>query len=188
MNTKITRALEERSGGQCELCANENAATAYAVSPKTNDAIENEVAVCNTCLAALNNTEASVHWQCLSGSIWNPEPSVQALSYRLLHQFKDQEWANDILNSVELDEAVTNWALSAFEVAPLHRDSNGEELQNGDTVVLTQVLNVKGANFMAPKGTVVRKIRLVPDNTEQIEGKVNEQTIVILTKYVRKSS
>jgi len=28
----------------------------------------------------------------------------------------------------------------------------------------------------------------VPDNTDQIEGKVNEQTIVILTKYVRKSA
>jgi protein PhnA len=39
---------------------------------------------------------------------------------------------------------------------------------------------------MAPKGTIVRKIHLVADNNEQIEGKVNEQTIVILTKFVRK--
>ena len=61
-------------------------------------------------------------------------------------------------------------------------------LNNGDTVVLTQQLNVKGASFMAPKGTIVRKIRLVPDNAEQIEGKINDQTIVILTKFVRKSS
>ena len=53
--------------------------------------------------------------------------------------------------------------------------------------MLTQVLNVKGANFMAPKGTIVKKIKLVHDNTEQIEGKVNEQTIVILTKFVKKS-
>ncbi|GAA0559010.1 PhnA domain-containing protein [Chitinophaga japonensis] len=52
-----------------------------------------------------------------------------------------------------------------------------------DTVVLPQGWNVKGASFMAPKGTIVRKIRLVPDNTEQIEGKINEQTIVILTRY-----
>ena len=53
--------------------------------------------------------------------------------------------------------------------------------------MLTQVLNVKGANFMAPKGTIVRKIKLVADNAEQIEGKINGQTIVILTKYVRKN-
>jgi protein PhnA len=48
-------------------------------------------------------------------------------------------------------------------------------------------LSVKGANFTTPKGTIVKKIRLVPDNTEQIEGKVNDQTIVILTKYLKKA-
>jgi protein PhnA len=83
---------------------------------------------------------------------------------------------------------VVTWALSAYQTEAIHVDSNGTELQNGDTIVLTQGLNVKGANFMAPKGTIVRKIRLVPDNPEQIEGKVNEQTIVILTKFVRKSA
>lgn len=182
----ITTTLNERCNGFCELCTVEAATTAYAVSPKNNDNPENEVAICSTCLAALGNTDSAQHWQCLAGSIWNTEPSVQALSYRILHQYKQQEWAAEIMQSVELDETVIHWALSAFEVADIHKDSNGTPLSNGDTVVLTQVLNVKGANFMAPKGTIVRKIRLVPDNTEQIEGKVNEQTIVILTKYVRK--
>ena len=182
----ITTKLQERSNGICELCTVEPATTAYAVSPKNNHAPENEVALCGTCVQALNNPGSAQHWQCLAGSIWNTEPSVQALSYRILHQYKEQEWAADILSSVEPDETVVHWALSAFEVADVHKDSNGTPLSNGDTVVLTQVLNVKGANFMAPKGTIVRKIRLVPDNTEQIEGKVNEQTIVILTKYVRK--
>ena len=60
------------------------------------------------------------------------------------------------------------------------------ELMNGDTVVLTKALNVKGTSFTAAKGTIVKRIRLVPDNTEQIEGKINEQTIVILTKFVKK--
>lgn len=188
MNTTITTSLKNRCNGTCELCNNEQATIAYAVSPKNNDAIENEVAICNTCLAAMEDPAATMHWHCLAGSIWNAEPGVQALSYRILYKHKDQEWAAEIIGAVELDEAVTNWALSAFEVKELHRDSNGNELVNGDTVVLTQGLNVKGASFMAPKGTIIRKIRLVPDNTEQIEGKINDQTIVILTKYVRKSS
>jgi protein PhnA len=34
--------------------------------------------------------------------------------------------------------------------------------------------------------TVVKNIRLVEGNTEQIEGKIEGQSIVILTKYVRK--
>jgi protein PhnA len=45
---------------------------------------------------------------------------------------------------------------------------------------------VKGSTLSAKMGTVVKNIRLVEDNTEQIEGKVDGQQIVLLTKYVRK--
>ncbi len=188
MKSTISSTLQERCQGLCELCSTDSATSAYAVSPKNNDVIENEVALCDQCLSILEGKDAGNHWQCLAGSIWNTEPSVLALSYRILYGLKDQDWANELLTSVDFEESVVTWALSAYQVQAVHVDSNGTELQNGDTVVLTQVLNVKGANFMAPKGTVVRKIRLVPDNPEQIEGKVNEQTIVILTKFVRKSA
>jgi protein PhnA len=187
MKSSLSNKLKERAEGNCELCTANQATVAYAVSPKSNDVIENEVALCDTCLAIVESGEANDHWQCLAGSIWNTEPSVQALSYRLLYGQKDKEWANEILTSVELDETVVTWAESAFAVTALHLDSNGTPLENGDTIVLTQQLNVKGASFMAPKGTIVRKIRLVPDNAEQIEGKINGDTIVILTKFVKKS-
>jgi len=59
-------------------------------------------------------------------------------------------------------------------------------LQNGDTVVLIKSLDVKGSSVNARLGTVVKNIRLVHDNVEQIEGKVEGQTIVVLTKYLRK--
>ena len=188
MNTTITGKLQERSQGLCELCTTEAASIAYAVSPKNNDEIENEVALCSTCASSIGSKDTGMHWQCLAGSIWNTEPSVQALSYRILYGNRDQEWASELMNSVELDESVINWALSVFQVTEAHKDSNGTVLNAGDSVVLTQNLNVKGTNFTATKGTIVRKIRLVPDNAEQIEGKVNEQMIVILTKFVRKSS
>jgi protein PhnA len=47
-------------------------------------------------------------------------------------------------------------------------------------------LDVKGSSIKAPLGTVVKNIKLVKDNFEQIEGKIEGQTIVILTKYLRK--
>ena len=59
-------------------------------------------------------------------------------------------------------------------------------LQSGDNVVLTKSFDVKGSTVNAKVGTVVRNIRLVSTNTEQIEGKIEGQTIVILTKYLRK--
>ncbi len=182
----ISKKLEERCQGLCELCNNLPATHEYTVSPKKDDQIENQVALCDTCLIASDKKDEGDYWRCLEGSIWNQEPSVQALSYRLLQIYKDKEWANNVLSSVEVDENIVQWGMSAFDVIDTHKDTFGNTLENGDTVVLTQGLNVKGTNFTAAKGTIVKRIRLVSNNTEQIEGKINEQTIVILTKFVKK--
>ena len=70
----------------------------------------------------------------------------------------------------------------------IHKDCNGNTLADGDAVVLTQDLNVKGGgNFTAKRGTAVKNIKLDPNNAEYIEGRVEGQYIVILTKYVKKS-
>lgn len=182
----ISTQLKQRNGDLCELCNAENATTAYTVSPKNEDQIENQVALCDTCLKAIDDVNASFHWRCLEGSIWNPEPSIQALSYRIMQNFKNEEWVSSVLNNVDLDENVIDWAMSAFQVADVHKDAFGNILENGDNVVLTQALNVKGTSFTASKGVVVKKIKLVHDNPEQIEGKINDQVIVILCKFVKK--
>ncbi|HEX8516887.1 MAG TPA: PhnA domain-containing protein [Bacteroidia bacterium] len=183
----ISGKLKERNTGLCELCNAENADHEYTVSPKTDDSIENQVALCDTCLTAIDSKDSGFHWRCLEGSIWSPHTSILALSYRILQNYKNEDWAGNLLSSVDWDEKVVQWAMTAFEVPDVHIDAFGNKLQNDDTVVLTQQLNVKGTSFSASKGTVVKKIKLVHDNNEQIEGKINDQTIVILTKYVKKS-
>lgn len=182
----ISNQLKQRNGDLCELCNATNSTTAYTVSPKSDDAIANQVALCDTCLKAMDDKNASFHWRCLEGSIWNTEPSVQALSYRIMQQYKSEEWVSSVLNNVDLDESVVEWSMSAFQVADVHKDAFGNLLENGDNVVLTQALNVKGTSFTASKGVVVKKIKLVHDNPEQIEGKINDQVIVILCKFVKK--
>jgi protein PhnA len=164
----ISPELKQRNHDLCELCNVETPTHDYTVSPKNDDTIDHQVALCDACLAAIDDKEASFHWRWLEGSIWSQEPSVQALSYRILQNFKDEDWANNLLGSVDLDETVVQWAMSALEVADVHKDAFGNILENGDTVVLTQALNVKGTNFTASKGTVVKKIKLVSDNAEQI--------------------
>ncbi len=165
---------------------------AYAVPPKKEDSWHNQVVLCNQCFQQIEKADYSNpdYWRFLTGSIWSEVPAVQALSYKLLGKLQQTDWAMETKESVFLDETVIEWAnaeeaLEAQKV--VHKDSYGVVLETGDTVILTQNLNVKGANFIAPKGTTVRKIRLVPDNAEQIEGKIEGDTIVILTKYVRKS-
>lgn len=182
----LPQALKERSNNCCEMCNAENPAHAYTVSPKSDDNIAHQVALCDVCFKELNNDTADFHWRCVEGSIWNPEPSVQALSYRLLNQYKNEDWAAGLIGSVDIDENIINWAMSAFEVAEVHKDAFGNVLEAGDNVVLTQALDVKGTSFTASKGTVVKRIKLVADNHEQIEGKINEQMIVILTKFTKK--
>src|ERR1043165_2928593 len=144
----ISEELKQRNAEQCELCNAEPSAIAYTVSPKSDD-VANQVALCNTCFSLLNKKEAAFHWRCLEGSIWSPEPAVQALSYRILHTLKEETWAADLVSSVDLDENVINWAMSAHEVAEVHKDAFGNALANGDNVVLVQALDVKGTNFRA---------------------------------------
>ena len=177
----------------CELCGKQDDnLIAYAVPPKTDELTDNQVVLCGECFDQItsDNYTNIHHWRCLEGSIWSEVPAVQVLSYKILTQLSSEEWARDAMEAAYLDDSLIEWAnaeaaLEAEKV--IHKDSYGVVLESGDTVVLTENLNVKGTNYIAPKGTIVRKVRLVHDNAEQIEGKVNGDSIVILTKFVRKS-
>ena len=65
-------------------------------------------------------------------------------------------------------------------------NSNGNSLNDGDTVVLIKDLKVKGSSLIAKQGTAVRRISLDPENEKYIEGKVGPTQIVIITDYVKK--
>ena len=66
------------------------------------------------------------------------------------------------------------------------KDANGTPLTDGDTVTVIKDLKIKGTSLVVKVGTKVKNIRLVADNVEQVEGKIENQQIVILTKYTRK--
>lgn len=53
--------------------------------------------------------------------------------------------------------------------ADLVKDSNGNVLQDGDTVVIIKDLKVKGATSALKKGTKVKNIRLVDDGIHNID-------------------
>ncbi len=191
----IEAQLRSRSGNKCELCGSENELNVYDVPPVADNITGNAILICNKCLAQIEKKEEpdSNHWQCLSASMWSEVPAVQVVAWRMLNRLKQESWASENLDMLYLDDEMLSWAKATGDhesdgTVDLHKDSNGNILQNGDTVVLTKSLDVKGSTLNARMGTVVKNIRLVPDNTEQIEGKVEGQTIVILTKYLRKQN
>ena len=189
----LNTQLQNRSNQVCELCGDQDDyLSGYPVPPKTDELTDNQVVLCSKCLDQIRaeNYTDTYRWRCLEGSIWSEVPAVQVLSYQILSKLSAEEWAADAIEAANLDESLITWANAQDKLEEekvIHKDSYGAILEAGDTVLLIQNLNVRGTNYIAPKGTVVRKIRLVNDNAEQIEGKINGDTIVILTKFVRKS-
>lgn len=192
---KLEDQLLQRSGKQCELCQSGDNIKMYEVPPQDQSNEDNTIMICNKCLAQIDKKEEldSKHWNCLTTSMWSEVPGVQVVSWRMLNRLRAESWAMDNLDMMYLDDEKLAWAKATGDhendsAVDLHKDSNGQVLQTGDTVVLTKSLDVKGSTLNAKMGTVVKNIRLVENNTEQIEGKIEGQVIVILTKYVRKQN
>ena len=189
------KELNERSGSKCELCSSTENLKVYEVPPSSNGNFSKCVLLCENCIEQLENPDKvdPNHWRCLNDSMWSEVPAVQVLAWRMLNRLRGEGWPTNLLDMLYLDDITLAWAKATGEGEDdedtvRHLDSNGDLLHAGDTVVLIKDLNVKGANFTAKRGTSVRRISLVNDNPEQIEGKVNGQHIVILTQYVKKSS
>lgn len=192
---KLNELLLTRSENKCELCLSGEPLNVYEVPPQTYSDQDNCIIICEKCQSQVEKKAEldSTHWQCLTTSMWSEIPGVQTVSWRMLHRLKQESWAADSLDMIYLNDEALAWAKATGDhendgAVDLHRDSNGAILQNGDTVILTKSLDVKGSTLNAKMGTVVKNIRIVADNTEQIEGKIEGQLIVILTKYVRKQN
>lgn len=191
----LKERLAARSGNKCELCQGTGVLNVYEVPPQTGGYEENNILICDKCLAQVEKREEldNSHWSVLTTSMWSEVPAVQVVSWRMLNRLKNEAWAAEALDMMYLDDERLAWAQATGDhendaSVDLHKDAFGALLQNGDTVVLTKSLDVKGTTLNAKVGTVIRNIHLVKDNTEQIEGRIEGQMIVVLTKYVRRQA
>jgi protein PhnA len=191
----IEQTLHSRSHSTCELCGASEGLGIYQVPPHADDSAEHSLLLCATCREQIEEPEKIDvnHWRCLNDSMWSQIPAVQVMAWRMLNRLHAEGWPQELLDMLYLDEETLAWAQAesntkGSEETLQHRDSNGAELQAGDTVTIIKDLNVKGSSLVAKRGTAVRNISLVRDNAEQIEGRVEGQQIVILTKFVKKSN
>jgi len=189
------KELLKRGESKCELCGAGDSLTIYEVPPESNGSADQCVLLCITCREQIDTPDKMNvnHWRCLNDSMWSQVPAVQVMAWRMLSRLSAEGWPQELLDMLYLDDDTLTWAQATGEGqsdddAIKHLDSNGATLQAGDSVTLIKDLTVKGANFTAKRGTAVRGISLVAGNAEHIEGRVNGQQIVILTKFVKKSS
>lgn len=189
----IEKELVKRSNNQCELCAGTEKLGVFEIQPVKKSGLDAHLMVCETCRQQLEDPEKTDpnHWRCLNDSMWSEHTPVQVMAWRMLSRLKKEGWPQDLLDMLYLEEDVLEWAKATGEGGPsenqiVHRDSNGAVLEAGDSVVLIKDLPVKGSSMVAKRGTAVRRISLDHENAEFIEGKVDGQQIVILTKFVKK--
>ncbi len=190
----IEKDLHQRSNSTCELSGATEHLVVYEVPNSPVKGVDACILITETCKSQIENPETMDpnHWRCLNDSMWSTVPAVQVMTWRILNRLKNEGWPQDLLDMLYLDEDTLAWASASGEGLEesdviRHVDSNGVVLEAGDTVVLIKELDVKGSTITAKRGTAVRRISLVHDNAEQIEGKVDGQTIVILTKFVKKA-
>ena len=181
----MSKELEKRSNGICELCGSSEELSAFEVTP-SDGSDDKSVYLCKVCKTQIESDELDEnHFNCLNDSMWSEVPAVAVLSYRLLHKLNRQ----DLIDMMYMEEDVKQWADAGLteESTLVYKDANGVILQAGDTVVITKDLDVKGTGFTAKRGTAVRNIALVPNDDQHIEGRVNGVKIHILTKFLKKS-
>lgn len=192
----IEQTLMQRGDSCCELCKSKLQLSVYSIPPDDRLETDKCALLCNMCIEEIESEGRALdqnHWRCLNDSMWSQTPAIQVLVWRLLDRLSEHSWAQDLLEMLYLEDDILNWATSTqnndinSNGDEATFDSNGAQLDAGDTVTLIKDLVVKGAGFTAKRGTAVRNISLTSDPS-QIEGKVNGTRIVLLTQYLKKSN
>ena len=66
------------------------------------------------------------------------------------------------------------------------RDSNGNELNQGDSVQVIKDLKVKGSSDILKRGATFKNIRLT-ENDEEVECGQGRNTVVLKTYFLKKA-
>lgn len=188
----IEQQLLTRSEHSCELCKATVNLDVTAVAPYEADSTEHSVLLCETCQQQLADPQNPNHWRCLNDSMWSTEPAVQVLAWRTLKKLSTNEtWAQDLLDMLYLAPEVQEWAEigqvdDSEDDGEVLLDSNGSRLATGDTVTIIKDLDVKGAGFIAKRGTTVKNISLNASLPGHIGGRVNGVQIQLAVQFLKK--
>lgn len=99
-----------------------------------------------------------------------------------------------MINSSKKGRVLVNLRILAFTIRALFvkvcsmsvKDSNGTELQDGDSVQVIKNLKVKGTSSTIKRGTVYKNIQLT-SNDQEIECGKGKSTVVLKTCFLKKA-
>lgn len=66
------------------------------------------------------------------------------------------------------------------------KDSNGNILEDGDSVHVIKDLKIKGMSKVLKRGNVIKNIRLT-GNSQEVECRIGKSQIVLKTQFLKKA-
>lgn len=179
----------------CEVCQSATGVNVLEIPGSALSAADRSLALCEACNAEFSSKGElfPTRWFCLKETIWSEVPAVKVFSNLILQRLAEHPWARDLLDQMYLEDELRAWvdelkAAGDLDAEAGHKvvDSNGTQLFPGDSVTLIKDLEVKGANFTAKRGTLVKNINLT-DDPQLIEGRVNGTQIVLKTQFLKRA-
>ncbi|MFT4681430.1 MAG: protein PhnA, partial [Flavobacteriales bacterium] len=116
----LEKDLKDRSESRCELCSSDQDLSAFVVPPKVGGNADEAVMVCSNCNDQINDAThmKADHWRCLNDSMWNPNPAVQVVAYRMLHRLRGEGWPVDLMDMMYMEDETRAWAMDSNEMEP----------------------------------------------------------------------
>lgn len=109
----LGKDLTRRAGSKCELCeASGTKLLIHEVPPVPADPkLEHCIFICEACKEQIEKPKLRDpdHWRCLNTSAWSTEPAVQVAAVYMLNQLKDNDWANDLAETLYLNPEIEAW-------------------------------------------------------------------------------
>jgi protein PhnA len=99
----------------------------------------------------------------------------------------ESPYGYELNNKIVCPECAFEWEIDLNEGKIIVKDSNGNILEDGDTVVVIKDLPVKGAPKPVKAGTTVKKIRLV-EGDHNIDCKIDGfGSMALKSEFVKKA-
>lgn len=97
-----------------------------------------------------------------------------------------QDGDNFICPDCAHEWSANSWAIEDSDEAKVFKDSNGNILVDGDSVILIKDLKVKGSSITLKKGTKIKNIKL-KSGDHDVDCKVEGQSFMLKSEFLKKA-
>jgi uncharacterized Zn ribbon protein len=115
------------------------------------------------------------------------KPTSSGCDVTFIHEIKPEyaEWKSKIEKGwTTILEKLNAYLSAKTALASQPKDSNGQTLNEGDSVKTIKDLKVKGSSMVVKRGTIIKNIHLISGNDEEIDCKLDGVALALETQWL----